>query len=227
MIALSAQDGESEGIYLLGIGTPPAWYYNDQLMDEVTDLGKGGYYYVDTEAEAESRFSFEKLPGVFQVAARDVQLAVTLPAGFVVEEFTGEEMGNTSSEVEPQHLSFNDQMLYDLDLLDCSPDSVSPDHEFLFTVEWDDPASGAEMIDTLTMTVAEMLAVSHRELVKASALVSFAQAFESVNDLSSSSNKASHLQGVIDELTSATVAFPTDPDLPEVLELAQAWQGMY
>ena len=227
LIAASAEDGESEGIYLLGIGTPPAWYYNDELMDEVTDLGKGGYYYVDTEAEAESRFSYELIPGVFQVASRDVQLAVTLPPGFVVEEFTGEEMSSNPAEVEPQHLSVNDQMLYDLDLLDCSVDSGSPELEFLFTVEWEDPATGTPMIDTLSMSVADMLAADSRELYKAAALVSFAQAFAEVNDLSTATSKRAHLQDVIDQLNSAIVAFPTDPDLPEVLDLAQTWQDLY
>ncbi len=227
LIAQSAEDGESEGTYLLGIGTPPAFYYNDELMDEVTDLGKGGYYYIDAEAEAESRFSYEKIPSVFQVAARDVQLAVTLPPGFVVAEFTGEEMSSDPTEVEPQHLSVNDQMLYDLDLLDCSEDSASAGYEFLFTVEWVDPATGAEMLDSVSVPVADMLAADSRQLYKAAALVSFAQAFAAVNDLSSASARSEHLQGVIDQLTSAMTAFPSDSDLPEVLELAQAWQAMY
>jgi Ca-activated chloride channel family protein len=143
-----------------------------------------------------------------------------------VEEFTGEEMGSTPSEVEPQHLAPDDSMLYDLDLRDCSADAGSLDLEFEFTVAWQDPLTGQAQVDSVSRTVAELLAAPHRELVKASALVTFAQAFEAMVDVPWV-DKADYLQGVIDELTSASVAFPTDLDLPEVLALAEAWQDLY
>jgi len=228
LIAEQAQDGEAEGIYLTGIGVPMSWAsgYNHALMDEVTDLGKGAYVFVDEPAEAVDRFTPETLPTLLQVAARDVQLGVTLPPGFVVDVFTGEEMGSTPSEVEPQHLSPDDQMLYDLDLRDCSPDETTADLEFQFTVEWIDPLTGQSHLDTTTRTVVEMLAEPHRELVKAQALVDFSLAFAEVTSLPFD-ERADHLDGVIAQLQSAVIAFPTDPDLPEVLALAEVWRDLY
>ena len=177
--------------------------------------------------EAQDRFAVERLPSVFEVAARDVQLAVTLPPGFVVDDFTGEEIGNTPSEVEPQHLAPNDQMLYDLDLIDCSPDLASPELAFTFTVEWVHPVTGTDHLEVLTMSVEEMLATDHRELTKASALVAFAQAFESLAGVSDAYAKGDLLDDVVAQVDQAMNAFPADPDLPEIDAQLNVWRSMY
>ncbi|MEZ4295823.1 MAG: VWA domain-containing protein [Polyangiaceae bacterium] len=41
LIALSSEDADKEGIYLVGVGVGPADGYNDRLMDTVTDKGRG------------------------------------------------------------------------------------------------------------------------------------------------------------------------------------------
>jgi len=227
LIAQNALSAEGQGIYLAGVGMGAPMSYNDVLMDEVTDVGKGAYLFIDTAAEATERFAPERLPSVFELAALDVQLAVTLPPGFVVDEFTGEEIGNTPSEVEPQHLAPNDQMLYDMDLLDCSADAASSNLELEFTVEWTHPGTNTPMIETLMVPVGDLLQEPARELVKASALVSFAQAFEEVASLSGASARGAYLDDVLDEVQSAVTSFPSDPDLPEVLSQLQVWRAMY
>jgi len=225
LIAEHAEDGDDVGIYMLGIGTPPATNYNDVLMDEVTDLGRGAYFYVDSADEAERQFTHDRLPQVFEVVARDVQMAITLPPGFVVAEFTGEEIGNTPSEVTPQHLAPNDQMIYDLDLLDCSADAATDDLEFTFTVEWFDPATSSNMVDTVTMSVAELLSVPHRQLDKATAIVAYAQAFGETASMAAS-QRGAIVDDVIDQLEATSASLGGDDDLDELLELAQTWRDM-
>src|SRR4029079_11725586 len=53
LIALHSQDADKEGIYLVGVGAGPAEFYSDELMDTVTDKGRGAYVYLDTPAEAQ------------------------------------------------------------------------------------------------------------------------------------------------------------------------------
>ncbi|MCP4868699.1 MAG: VWA domain-containing protein [Proteobacteria bacterium] len=226
LIAEHAIAGEGDSIYLVGIGTPNALNYNHELMDELTDLGRGAYFYIDSAAEAEERFAADRLPSAFELAALDVQLAVTLPPGFVVDEFRGEEIGDTPSEVTPQHLAPNDQMLYSLDLLDCSADADSIDHELTFVVEWTHPATGAAMVDSLTVSVAELLAGPRAELDKASTLVAYAQAFEAMGPLTNA-ERGAHLDAIIEQATSASVTLSGDPDLDEVLAILGTWRAMY
>jgi Ca-activated chloride channel family protein len=227
LIGTAAEDGEMEGIYLIGVGTPPAAAYNSALMDTVTDVGKGAYVYIESATEAARRFAPERLPELFQVAARDVQLGITLAPGFVVDDFTGEEIGGTPSEVTPQHLAPNAQMIYDLDLLDCSIDDASPDLEFTFTVQWDDPLSGLQTVDTITTTVAEMLAANHKELDKASAIVAYAIAYEEVPQLNSSGLRGVYLDGVITTVADVASTQPGDTDLAEILATLDVWRALY
>jgi Ca-activated chloride channel family protein len=227
LIADHAVDGEGEGIYLVGVGIREASQYNDLLMDTVTDLGKGAYLYMDSMAEAEAQFTFEAMARLLGVAARDVQLAVTLPPGFVVDAFSGEDIGDEPSDVEPQHLAPNDQMLYDLDLLDCSPDEDSPGLEFLFTVEWVDPLSGDAMLDSVTMSVEAMQAGPRTQLWKAQALVAYAQAFAEVAARPNDWQRGDYLDTVMEVVDGALGLLPGDEDLEEALFLLGEWRSRY
>ena len=145
----------------------------------------------------------------------------------MVDSFTGEDIGGSPSDVEPQHLAPNDAMLYDLDLLDCSPDASSSELAFLFTAEWEHPVTGATMVDTVSMTVAEMLAADHGALDKASAIVDFALAFEQVSDLPNAWERGDHLDGVLATLGAAQSAVPGDEDLAAFVDQATSWRAMY
>lgn len=224
-IADAAQDGEVEGTYLLGIGVPPASSYNHLLMDDVTDLGRGAYLYIADEEEAESRLSWDRLPSLLQIAAREVQLAVSLPPDFVIDEFSGEDIGTTPSEVVPQHLTVNDQMLFDADLLDCSPDGDSGGLSFTFTVEWIDPIDGSPHIDVITQTVDQLLAANARRWWKADAIVAFAQAFPQLSWMPPQQQGAA-LDTLRERVAFAAAAFPQDSDLADTLDQIDHWRSL-
>ncbi|MCO4768426.1 MAG: VWA domain-containing protein [Deltaproteobacteria bacterium] len=221
LIAQNAAYGTDEGIFLAGIGVPPANGYNDTLMDDVTDAGKGSYFYVDSEGEAEAQFSPEGLLRAFEVAALDVQLAITLPPGFVIDEFSGEEIGWTPSAVEPQNLSPNDQMLYEMDVVDCSADADSLAHEFVFTVEWIEPETGIARVDSVTTSLGQLMAEPGRELAKARALVSLAEVANAPWG-----DQGGELDSAISELQTASSALPADPDLGWFIDHAQDWRAL-
>src|SRR5690606_8008244 len=52
LIAQNAQYGGSDGIYLVGVGVGSGSAYNDRLMDEVTDGGKGAAVFIPDADEA-------------------------------------------------------------------------------------------------------------------------------------------------------------------------------
>ena len=132
MIAEHADDADGEAIYLLGVGVGDPWNYNDRLMDVVTDAGRGAYVFLDSQAEA-SRSLGEGFVRHVEVAARDVQVELTLPPSFQMLEFHGEEYSEDPEEVEPQHLAMDDAMVFHQVLESCAPevltDGLVHDHD--------------------------------------------------------------------------------------------------
>jgi len=222
LIAEHAEEGDSSATWLVGVGVPPAMAYNDSLMDTVTDLGRGAYIYVDSRQEAERAFAGDRFMAALGVAALEVQLAITLPPGFVVEDFAGEQISTDPEEVFPQHLAPNDQMLYHLVLRDCAG---SGDADMAFDATWVDPATGEERLSSAAGTVAELLAADRRQLEKADAILAFAGAFAEVDGLSEA-DRADHLDAVEATLQAALGAFPGDADLLDLLDQVDAWRAV-
>ncbi len=227
LIATNAEDGELEGIYLMGVGTPRATDYNGALMDSVTDLGRGAYLYVDSIAEAEARFAAERLPELLEVAARDVQLSISLPPGFVVDDFSGEEISTEPGVVTPQHIAPNGRMLYDVDLLDCSIDASSAEYPITFSANWTDPLTGLETTKVEIFTVAELLAAEHARLDKAGAIVAYAQAYSDIAGITGTSARRNYLEGVLAVVSAVADAQPDDQDLADIVDILTEWRAMY
>ncbi|MEM6996716.1 MAG: VWA domain-containing protein, partial [Myxococcota bacterium] len=104
IIGEHAGGNDADGIYMVGVGVGDATTYNDDLMDVVTDAGKGASVFINDAAEAQKIFGdgFVRTMGV---AARDVQVRLDMPPGFEVVRFSGEEISEDPAEVEPQHLA--------------------------------------------------------------------------------------------------------------------------
>jgi len=224
IIAVHSEDGDAEGIYLAGIGTAStAHYFDERLMNQVTDAGKGAYVYIDTADEADHIFGDdERFLSVMEVAAREVHLAITLPAGYALQVFHGEEVSGDPHEVEPQHLSPNDAMLYHFVIADCDPANHDGSETFEFRVDWTHPATREAMVDNASFTLDEMLASADSQIVKADAVVEYAKTLIDAPQLTTADGIA-----LIDE-TIAQVqdayAQTGDEDLQEIASLLEEYK---
>lgn len=226
LIAQKADDAEREGIYLVGVGASTAGSYADQLMDTVTDLGKGSYVYVDSPEEAEAMFTGERLLANLEIAARDVRLSMTLPAGTLIEEFHGEEISENRDEVRPQHLAPNDAMLYHLLLRSCAEDGGNDSETFDFSVEWLDPASGEQRTAELTLSARDMLSGPDSQQWKADAIVAYATALTDVW-IQPEPDRRSYLDSVHGLVSDVLEQRPNDPDLMEIQHLLDLYRDHF
>ena len=217
LIAQHAEDGNGEGIYMLGVGASEPYGYSDHLMDTVTDLGKGAYLYIDTAEEARAMFTGDRFVTNTEIAARDVQLRVTLPGGYLISEFHGEELSLDPSEVEPQHLAPNDAMLYHQELTDCDADLHDGSEVFTFHVTWTDPETREVKETELAYSVDEMLGRDKAALLKADAIVAYAQAIFS--------GKEGEATDALELIGKALDAAPQDEDLQEIDQLLRTWRA--
>jgi Ca-activated chloride channel family protein len=211
LIGEHADDADQEGIYMVGVGTGPSDGYNDLLMDVVTDAGRGAYVYVDSVAEAEHLF-VDRFDEVMEIAARGVQVELTMPWYFQMHKFYGEEYSENPEEVTPQHLAPSDAMIFNQVLKACDPAVVDDQHTIEVKATWETPLSYQPMETSVSFTVAELLAASKDQLVKGKAIVAYAEALKS--GLNADLN-AAH------DVVTAANAGGDDPELSEIAALLE------
>lgn len=212
IIAQNSLDADQEGIYLVGIGTGPALGYNDLLMDVVTDKGRGAYIYLDSAAEAEAMF-VDRFDEAMEVAARGVQLELTLPWYFKIEKFYGEEYSEDPQEVEPQHLAPSDAMVFNQVLKACDPAEVKLDDPIQVKANWVVPITYLPQSTEVTTTVGALLgAMNKPQLTKGKAIVAYAEALKD--------GTAAALQDAHSKVVAANPG-GTDKELNEIKKLLE------
>jgi Ca-activated chloride channel family protein len=178
LIGKWAADEMGAGIYLAGVGVGAVDDYNDDLVDTVTDLGKGASFFVDEESDAVRSFGEDAFVSAMDVAARDVQVIVDLPAGFSITRSSAEEYSEVESEIEPQNLAPNDAIVLFNAIETCAPEAVTAESEITVTVQWDDPATGSKESVRETWTLGELLGMDTSLLLKGKAVYAYGQALK-------------------------------------------------
>ncbi|WP_437547218.1 VWA domain-containing protein [Sorangium sp. So ce367] len=208
LIALHAEDADQEAIYLVGVGTGPAFGYNDVLMDVVTDKGRGAYVYLDDEDEAFHMFR-DRFAEVMEVAARGVQVELTMPWYFKMEKFYGEEYSTNPEEVEPQHLAPGDAMIFSQLVRGCDPGVINDEDTLTVRARWQTPLTHEAKEASREATLAELAAGSKEQLVKGKAIVAYAEALKA--------RTSEALHAAREQVIAANPG--GDPELDEIAEL--------
>ena len=225
VIAEAAKDANGEAVYLMGIGVGDPWNYNDVLMNAVTDAGKGAYVFADTVAEAEALFSTGLLRHV-EIAARDVQVQVTLPPTWQMQAFYGEQVSTKAEDVEPQHLAANDALIFHQVLTSCDPSQLTGKETIGVVATWLDPVSKQAKKDSYSATLAELLAGDTLLLAKGEAVVAYAEALTDVQVLDGT-KATSRLDAALVAVQAGLAKLPGDLDLTEIAGLLQTYRKVF
>ncbi|MEM9877483.1 MAG: VWA domain-containing protein [Myxococcota bacterium] len=217
LIGGPADDADAEGIYLVGVGTSPPQTYADDLMDEVTDLGRGAHVFVSSDEEAIGMFG-DRFDEVFEVAARGVRVELTLPWYFQMYRFYGEEYSTVAEEIEPQHLAPNDAMVFNQVLRACDPEVVNLTDTITVRTTWTEPLTYQPRETSVTLTVDTMLASASPQLEKGKAIVAFAEALKAGTTEAMSAAReaveAANLDGLDPELSDIAQQIERHPATP-------------
>lgn len=220
MIADFAEDESGEGIYLAGIavGEGGAGAFDEPLIDTVTDAGKGASLYVPSAEEA-WKMLHDRFIQTMGVAARNVRIELSLPPGFEIVEFSGEEYSEDPEAVRPQHLAPNDSMVLFHHLRTCAPELVEAGSQVEVTVTFEDPRTGEAHQTNRTFTFAELLDHPHPRLAKGMAIFAVTKIFghSPYEDEGPAAIGAAHAA-----LALAHDLLPDDPDLAELSAIVDA-----
>lgn len=225
VIAEAAKDADGEAIYLMGVGVGDPWNYNDSLMNAVTDAGRGAYVFLDTGAEAWSVFKDGFLRHL-EVAARDVQVEVTLPPTFGIQTFYGEEYSENPDEVEPQHLAANDAMVFHQIIASCDPSALTGNEVVKVVATWKDPITKAEKKDSYEASFASLLAGDTTMLRKGDAVVAYAEALADTRFLEGAEALA-RIDEAIAAVEKGLQSVVGDVDLQELQALLTSYKDVF
>lgn len=178
-IAQAAADGEDAGIHLVGVGLGPAVGYSDVLMNEVTEAGKGAYVYLDSPAEAEETLG-ERFEEVMDIAARNVQIAVTIPGYFDIKTSSGEAVSEDKDKIPPQHIAPGDSMVLSQVLTLKTPGVLCTEDKVSIELTWNDPLTHVSGGPNFTLWEGSLDEVKGEpwQLLKAEAVFLYARALQ-------------------------------------------------
>ena len=221
LIAQNAMYGGSDGIYLVGVGVGDEGSYNDDLMNDVTDAGKGASIFIPSNDEAWKVFG-DDFENTMAIAGRDVQVELTMPPGFEIVKFSGEEFSENPDEVEPQHIAPNDAMVFHQQVQTCAPELVDDTAEITVTASWEDPWTFESKQVTQTWTWAELSAGDQGLLLKGAATLAYAEALHAYRKAVTGDDKQLALVPAIEAVAAAQEALPGDADLAEMAQILAA-----
>ncbi len=225
VIAEAAKDANGEAIYLMGVGVGDPWNYNDALMNAVTDAGKGAYVFIDQPGEAETIFGSGLLRHT-EVAARDVQVELTLPPTFAMQQFFGEQYSTNANDVEPQHLAANDAMIFNQIIHSCDPSKLPLDVTVTVVATWKDPQTYAVKKDSYSAKFSDLLAKPSPLLLKGDAVVAYAEALKDVQKLTGKAAQA-RIDTAIAVVDAAQKQLKGDKDLAEIHSLLATYRATF
>ena len=216
VISTGAGSQGKDGIYLVGVGVGTFDTYQDDLMDRVTDAGKGASLFIPSEAEAHKMFK-DRFVATMMVAARDVRVRLDLPPGFEIVRFSGEEFSSDPSEIEPQHLAPNDAMVFHQTVQTCAPELLGAESSFTVTTRFQDAVSFEEREVVETRKIAELLQAASPNLLKGAAVFAYAEGLKLIRG-GDMAGKSSALAA----LALAEAARAGDADLAEIRQVLEA-----
>ncbi len=221
IISSHAGSGDEVGIYMVGVGVGSANTYHDELMDTVTDQGKGASVFIGDEDEARLIFR-ERFVNTLAVAARDVAVRLDLPPGFEVLRFSGEAISSDPQEVDPQHIAPNDAMIFHKTIKTCAPELVTGETEVVVTATWRHATSFETHETQLRTSFGELLAQDADLLRKGAAIYKYAEALKAHKTEPGSATWTAALEAWEHAQALAEEARPMDEDLAQVREVMEA-----
>jgi Ca-activated chloride channel homolog len=144
------------------------------------------------------------------VAARGVQVELTMPWYFQMHEFYGEEFSENPEEIEPQHLAPGDAMVLSQVLKACDASKIVGTDTVRIRATWTEPLTYQPRETVVETTVQALLAAGTPHLPKAKAIVAYAEALKA--------HDGAKLAAAL-ELVVAADPDNSDPELTEIKNL--------
>lgn len=161
---------DTKKIALSGIGL--GMDFKDELLDTLTEKGKGAYLFLGSEKAIDKVFGSHFI-SLLETIARDVHFKTTLPDSLKLDVFYGEEVSSEKEKVQAIHYFANTSQLFLLDL----KGKANPNSIFNLAIEYSDPNNDEKKIEEFSFDQASINQEKNR-LAKAKLIMAFTKLLE-------------------------------------------------
>lgn len=167
-IAMVSDWYDARRIRLSGIGVGRE--FNDALLDQLTEQGRGAYVFLGSQAEVDAVFG-PRFTSLVETIANDVHFRLHLPPSLRIEQFHGEESSTQQAEVQAVHLfaDTSQLLLADLEAWQGGPRAVD---QLMLEIEYQDPESGQLRVEDHVLSLDELM-VGTDDVRKAEVIMHF------------------------------------------------------
>ncbi|MEZ4429338.1 MAG: VWA domain-containing protein [Nannocystaceae bacterium] len=143
MIGMIGKFYDQRRIRLSGVGVGRE--FNDSLLDQLTERGRGAYVFLGSEAEVDAVFG-PRFISLIETTADDVHFRLHMPPSLRMNVFYGEESSVHKEDVQAIHYFANTSQLFLSDLM-ARGKRLRPEDWVMLTVEYEDPETGAKIAE--------------------------------------------------------------------------------
>ena len=148
----------------VGVGTE----FNDELLDRLTERGKGAYVFLGSPSEVDAVFG-ERFVSLIETTANDVHFKLQLPESLRMNVFYGEESSTVKEDVQAIHYFAGTSQLFLSDLTSKAPGLALSD-SLMLSVEYENPETGQKQFEDFSFKLGD-IAGGGSNLVKKGRLV--------------------------------------------------------
>lgn len=156
LISLVGKHYDERRIRLSGVGVGRE--FNDDLLDQLTERGKGAYVFLGSEAEVDAVFG-SRFVSLVETVADDVHFRLHLPPSLAMDTFYGEEASVEKERVQSIHYFANTSQMFLSDLRTRAPGFPASD-DIMLTIEYEDPETGMDRVEEYAFNLGQIYASS-------------------------------------------------------------------
>ncbi len=143
LIATVGKHYDARRIRLSGIGVGSE--FNDSLLDQLTERGRGAYVFLGSPAEVDAVFG-PRFVSLIETVAGDVHFRLHLPPSLAMQTFHGEEASIDKERVQAIHYFANTSQLFLSDLR-TQGGRIPRWDDLMLSIEYEDPETGAKRVE--------------------------------------------------------------------------------
>lgn len=143
LISTVGKHYDDRRIRLSGVGVGRE--FNDALLDQLTERGKGAYVFLGSEEEVDAVFG-QRFTSLIVTIANDVHFKLHLPPSLAMNTFYGEEASTVKERVQAIHYFAGTSQMFLSDLR-AKNGTLPVTDDIMVSVEYDDPQSGKKQVE--------------------------------------------------------------------------------
>jgi Ca-activated chloride channel family protein len=153
LIAKHVEIGGQEGIYFSGLGVGAD--FNEEFLNVLTDLGRGGYFSLVTRTDAQRAFT-KRFNALMLVAAKNVRFRLDYPLAMAHTVSASEQLSKNPEDVQPTNFSYNTSQYFFESFRASDVANVDSD-TFTLSIFYEDPITGMPRTEVIEKQVSELL----------------------------------------------------------------------